>query len=37
LQKTISEYKLHIALAQLERQLTTETKKPWKSAIHFSL
>jgi outer membrane protein TolC len=28
LQKTISEYKLHIALAQLERQLTTETKKP---------
>jgi outer membrane protein TolC len=28
LQKTISEYKLHIALAQLERQLTTETRKP---------
>jgi hypothetical protein len=26
-----------MALAQLERQLTTETKKPWKSAIHFSL
>jgi hypothetical protein len=25
-----------MALAQLERQLTTETKKPWKSAIHFS-
>jgi len=28
LQKTISEYKLQMALAQLERQLTTETKKP---------
>jgi outer membrane protein TolC len=27
LQKTISEYKLQMALAQLERQLTTETKK----------
>jgi outer membrane protein TolC len=28
LQKTISEFKLQMALAQLERQLTTETKKP---------
>ena len=28
LQKTISVYKLQMALAQLERQLTTETKKP---------
>jgi hypothetical protein len=25
-----------MALAQLERQLTTETKKQWKSPIHFS-
>lgn len=28
LQKTISEYKLQMALAKLERQLTTETNKP---------